>query len=176
MPGGLMPEVPAGSFVHKSCLHGPVGRVEPAAGGAAPCRGCSGRAAHLAANGRMQLALHPGVGPAAGSQIPGCCKKAKGTAWIPHLLGPRRAGSPSKTPARASSPTKALSNVEWGEREGRRLHKIGAEKRLMAGEGAAAGAGGARGTARRVANRTASLQHGASRWAGGKGNRKGMVG
>lgn len=102
-------------------------------------------------------------------------QKGQGAARTPHPFGQQWAESPSNT-SLSLFPAKTLSNVEGVGREGRRLHKIGAEKRLVAGEGAAAGAGGARGTARRVTNRMVSLQHGASHQAGRKGNRKGMVG
>lgn len=102
--------------------------------------------------------------------------EGEGDCLDPSFFGATMGREPQQNASSSLFPAKALSNMEGGKREGRSLNKIGAEKRLAAGEGAAAGAGRARGTARRVANRTGSLQHGASRWAGGKGNRKGMVG
>lgn len=95
-------------------------------------------------------------------------QKGQGAAWTPRHFGQRWAEIPSKT-GLSLFPAKALSNVEGGGREGRRLHKTGAEKRLVAGEGAAAGAGGARGH-----GQTGNKPHGElTTWSKPPGWRKG---
>lgn len=80
--------------------------------------GCSGHAARVAADVRLQFGLHPGVGPAAGSQIPGCAAEGEGDCWDPSSFGATLGRDPQQNTSSSLFPAKALSN--GGRGRGRR--------------------------------------------------------